>query len=67
MSLPDVAEIRRWHPEPGDRLIVFVDVEVSMDQAARIKGIVRGSLQLPDDFPVLVACRPVTGVEAASL
>lgn len=50
----EIADIRRWEVRPGDRLIIRADRKAGAAAAARIKGIVRGSLSLPEDFPVLL-------------
>jgi hypothetical protein len=65
VSLPEVKEIQRWTLRPGDRLIVSTDQQITNDQVDRIKDIVRASLALPDDFPVLVT-GPGINVEVAT-
>lgn len=65
MSLPEVTEIRRWKLEPGDRLIVNVDAEITNAQVELIKERVRGGLALPGHVPVLVTSRGVN-VEVVS-
>jgi hypothetical protein len=54
VSLPEVTEIQRWKLQPGDRLIVSTDREISLKDVDLIRAKVRAALALPDDFPVLV-------------
>lgn len=55
MKLPDVTEISRWNPQPGDRLLIYVEEEqLTREQAEYIEAVVRRKLQLPDDFPLCV-------------
>lgn len=60
-DMPRVTEIARWKPEPGDRLIVFINEEfLSREEARSIARQVRDALLLPDDFPLLVATPQIT-------
>ena len=65
MTLPEVTEVRRWTLRPGDRLIVRVDHRIAAGDAGRIKDMVRVSLALPGDFPVLLI-EPGMDVEVAA-
>jgi hypothetical protein len=54
-ALPPIREIRRWTIRPGDRLMVTLAQRLlSPAEAELVKSVVRRSLALPDDFPVLV-------------
>jgi len=65
VSLPDVTEIQRWALQPGDRLIVSTDREISMAEVEEIKARVIAALVLPAGFPLLVT-GPSVNVEVVS-
>ncbi len=56
MKLPnEIHEILRFHPEPGDSLILRnTEYEIDTEIAWEIKKQVRIALGLPSDFPILV-------------
>lgn len=53
MRLP-VTEVKRLRLDPGDKLVVRADSDLTESDAARLQGRVRALLQLPDDFPLLI-------------
>jgi hypothetical protein len=53
-ELPEVTEVQRLRLEPGDRLVVRADRELTQHQTETIPSRVRAALHLPDDFPVMV-------------
>lgn len=57
-DLPEIHEITRWTPKPGDRLIVKnTEIEIDQETAGWLQRDVRRVLALPDDFPVIVLGR----------
>lgn len=52
-DLPEITEVQRLRLEPGDALVVRLEREPDMDEAARIKARVRATLGR-DTVPVLV-------------
>lgn len=56
MKLP-VREVQRLHLDPGDKLVVLCDRDLSDFEAAEIPARIRTALRLDEDVPMVVLVR----------